>query len=145
MTRSLFSLVVLTAALALPARAGVLDDDLAVVRHAVAAEAAPTAGSQEELTEPELTSQKEPAKEEPAKGEEPPVAPRWLRVRVQEKGSARPTVSVNLPLSLLRALTDEEPLEWLEDLHLSGHGAIGRADDLVTIQDEDTSVRVWLE
>jgi hypothetical protein len=135
MTRSLFSLVIVSL-LALPASAGVLDDDLAVVRHAVA-EAAPSAGTQVAELEEEPLGQEEPVRQQP------PAAPRWLRVRVQEKGSVRPTVSVNLPLSLL--LTDEEPLEWLEDLHLSSQRSFRSGGDLVRIEDEDQSVRVWLE
>lgn len=143
MTRSHLSLAFLALALALPARAGVLDDDLAVVRHAVA-EAAPPAGPQVEPQEVETVEKEEGLHREPAR-QDRPAAPRWLRVRVQEKGSVRPTVSVNLPLSLLRALTDEEPLEWLEDLGVSSRRSLGSADDLVRIEDEEQSVRVWVE
>jgi hypothetical protein len=144
MTRSHLSLALLALALALPARAGVLDDDLAVVRHAVA-EAAPNAGPQVGLQKEVVKVEKEEGlHQEPAR-QDRPAAPRWLRVRVQEKGSVRPTVSVNLPLSLLRALTDEEPLEWLEDLGVSSRRSLGSADDLVRIEDEEQSVRVWVE
>jgi hypothetical protein len=127
MTRTLAVLVIVTLTLGVSAPADVLDDDLALVRQAVKAEP-PSA------IEPKV----EVEREEPADA-------RWLRVRVQEKGAARPTVLVNLPLSLLRALTDEEPTDWLEHLRESGFQADGSGGDLVHIEDEETTVRVWLE
>ena len=118
---------------------GPAEDDLAVVRRAVAE--APTARPD---TPP-------PA---PEKRMAPKSEPQWLRVRIKEK-NGRSTVSVNLPLALARALGDSVPVEWgckLKD----GEGrakirlrdvldSLDSGQDIVQVDSEDGSVRVWVE
>jgi hypothetical protein len=112
------------------------DDDLSVVRRAVAdariADAPPAR-----------------AVAPPHKGSEP----RWLKVRIQEKGEKRSRVSVNLPLALVRAVGSDWPIEGHRHRGSDGHcmtlGEVLRAldsgQDIVQIDDEDTTVRVWVE
>ncbi len=123
--------LLLLAAFALPAAADGAADDLAVVRKAVArsvqAEAAPT-----------------PA---PSRRD---AAPSWLKVRIVEKGEKGAQVKVNLPLFLVRALGDDIPLPGCH-----GHGAhttvgevlraLDSGEGLVEIDDDDATVRIWVE
>jgi hypothetical protein len=74
--------------------------------------------------------------------------PLWLKVRVVEKGAKRAKVTVNLPLAMVRALGDDFPVdlgsrrlrlsEILQTLEACG-------EPLVQVDDEQTSVRVWVE
>jgi len=118
---------------------GPAEDDLAVVRHAVAEEpiARPEA--------PPLAAEKRVARKS---------EPQWLRVRVKEK-NGRSTVSVNLPLALARALGDSVPVEW-GCKHKNGEGrakirlqdvleSLDSGQDIVQVDSEDGSVRVWVE
>jgi hypothetical protein len=148
MKKSLFAATLLAplavvAALAAPAAADRADDDLQLVRKAVAsstrvAQANPPA---------EAPAAPPEAKPAPRKGE-----PQWLRVRIVEKAGKRARVSVNLPLGIARALGDEWPI--------SGHGgcrkercptlgevlrALDSGQSLVDIEDDETTVRVWVE
>ncbi len=124
--------------------AGSADDDLSVVKKAVSSQ------KQEEparvAAEPRMDD-RAPAR---AKGEKP----RWLRVRVVGKTEHKARVSINLPLDLVRALPDDVPI----DLHghrfeNEGHRlriseilkALDTGQSLVEIQDEDATVKVWLE
>ena len=116
------------------------DDDLAVVRRAVAiGEDAGTA------RRPAVT------REAPARQR---GKPEWLRVRVQEKGAKRAKVSINVPLALAHALGEDLPVRW----HCYGEDggrcgvklsdvlkALESGQDLVEVDDEDTTVRVWVE
>ena len=111
-----------------------VEDDLTVVRRAV--------------SQAPATVTRAPDTEE--KGRK---APRWLRVRVIERGKAK--VSVNVPLALARALGDDIPLDWgcrrrCED----GRRTIRLGDvlrsldagqDIVQVDSEDATVRVWVE
>jgi hypothetical protein len=119
-----------------------LDDDLALVRNAVSEAAAVARAPQAEAAEPEPRPEPELAPEE--------GKPLWFRVRIQEKDADRPTVSVNVPLSLLGLLgDDDEPLDWLCKIHAAsrkaGRDGAGHRGDLVHIEDEEATVRVWLE
>jgi hypothetical protein len=129
-------------ALGLAASGTPADDDLAVIRKAVttaSAEDAPKGGG-------------------PAAAAAAPArkggAPQWLRVRVQEKGTKNKKVSINLPLALAHALGDELPIHW----HCHGRDeercSIKIADvlktlesgqDLVEVDDDEATVRVWVE
>jgi hypothetical protein len=117
---------------ALPAAGapGSADDDLAVVKNATRADQA-------------LPAEAPPR----SSGEEPS----WLRVRIVEKGKKKATVKVNLPLALVHAFGDDVPLPGCgkdSGRHLTV-GEVLRALDsgesLVEIQDEDATVRVWVE
>jgi hypothetical protein len=87
--------------------------------------------------------------------------PQWLRVRVLEKQGRR-KVSVNLPLALVRAMGDDFDLGWLCERHGRRHwddgdhrcpsikladvlAALDSGEDLVLVDEEDASVRVWVE
>jgi hypothetical protein len=126
------------------------EDDLAVVKRAVRHDATVR------------VAQAKPA-EEPAAESAPTrhVANKdlkWFKVRVVEKGSNRAKVTVNLPIGLVRAL-DDFPID------IGGHGhdrdgeyragpkiklgdvlaTLEGGQSLVEIDDEDATVRVWVE
>ncbi len=142
MKTTLFAGIVL-AALAAPAAADRAEDDLQLVKKAVlsaqAAEARPPA------EEPAPPATVRPA---PKKGE-----PQWFRVRIVEKAGKRAKVSVNLPLILARSLGDEWPIAGRERCRDGGRcptvGEVLRALDsgqsLVEIEDDEATVRVWVE
>ncbi len=84
-----------------------------------------------------------------AKGE-----PMWFRVRVVEKASKRARVSVNLPIGLVRAMGDEWPIPSYHGCRKRERcgmtiGEVLRALDsgqsLVEIEDDEASVRVWVD
>ena len=124
------------------------DDDLALVKKAVGApsvvavaQAAPPAPADQEaaakLPAP-TTAARHAERKEPA----------WFKVRVVEKGSKKARVTVNLPLALVRALGEDLPV------HLGGSCRIRISDvlkaldsgqDLVQVDDEEATVRVWVE
>jgi hypothetical protein len=133
------------AALAVPAAADRAEDDLQLVRKAVASS--------------RVAQARPPAEEEPSRAEATPPprrsGPSWFRVRVVEKGARRGKVSVNLPLVLVRAFGDDWPIAGLghgrcrKDRGCPTLGEILRALDsgqsLVEIEDDEASVRVWVE
>lgn len=140
MKRTLLVAAIL-AALAAPASADRAEDDLAAVKKAVGAVP--------------------PAERPPAEDEAPaPLArprsssrePQWFRVRVVEHGGKKGRVSVNLPLGLVRALSADVRLPdgVRREAGLgSTVGEVLRALDsgqsLVEIEDEEATVRVWVE
>jgi hypothetical protein len=114
------------------------EDDLAVVRRAVAQDA-PTAAA------PSPPEERAPARKSP---------PQWLRVRITERGKSK--VSVNLPLALARSLGDDLPIHW----GCRRHGdeterrtirlgdvlkSLDSGQDIVQVDSEDGTVRVWVE
>ena len=78
--------------------------------------------------------------------------PRWLKVRVFDKGEGRSKVTINLPFSLLAVLDDKE-LDWCdhhgaEGCHLklkSVLGALEAGQEFVNIDSSEATVRVWIE
>ena len=120
------------------------EDDLAVVRKAVASPA--------------------PAGVQPRPKATPAVArvgaePQWFKVRVVDKASGRRKVTVNLPLALVRAFGDET-VDWgCRDDATPGHArarchtlrlgdllqTLEAGQSLVEVDDEEASVRVWVE
>lgn len=81
---------------------------------------------------------------------------RWFKVRITEKGSKKSRVNVNIPIALVRALGDDFPI----DIGRHGGWRGGRektirlgevlatleaGQSLVEIDDDDTTVRVWVE
>jgi hypothetical protein len=119
------------------------DDDLSIVKKAVTADAGGGGASDAKATP-----------RSPRKGPEP----QWLRIRIVDKGQKKAKVSINLPLGLVKAIGDEAPLDW----HCPrGEGpkkegrcslrlseilkALESGQDFVQIEDEDSSVRVYVE
>ena len=147
--RWMLAFSMLGAAIAVPAAADRTDDDLQAVRKAVQVQA-PAAG-------PEKT--RPPAEEEPM----PPQARRplkssdlkWLHVRVAPKaGGKSGKVSVNVPLGLVRLFGDDWPIPTGEGCRRHDRcrltlGDILRALDsgqtLVDIEDDEATVKVWVE
>ena len=134
MTKTTTLLVVLAvAALAAPAdAASSADEDLAIVKKATSSNGV----------------QAVPAEAPPrSKGDEP----QWFRVRIVEKGKKKATVKVNLPLALVHAFGDDVPLPGCgkdRGRHLTVGEvlkALDTGESLVEIQDEDATVRVWVE
>jgi hypothetical protein len=112
------------------------DDDLAVVRKAVAANQA--------QTQKEAAAPKSPASKA-----------QWFKVRVNGK-TTKKQVTVNLPLSLVRAIGDDFPV----DLGCHHHGrsaehrhiklgeilaALDAGQSLVEVDADDETVRIWVE
>jgi hypothetical protein len=147
-----------------PAAAGAPDDDLAVVKKATASPA-PKAASPPPRVVAEAHAIEPPDVDDPPDAPPPPRLrrssgrePRWLRVRVIEHGRKRGGVTVNVPIAIARALGDDFPIEV--GCHRRHHRA-GRAcptlrlgevlrtlasgEDLVAIDDDDTTVRVWVD
>ena len=119
------------------------EDDLTVVRRALGAKTVQAA--------PETTPK---AAAPPARKAE--KAPQWLRVRVVEKTSKNAKVSINLPLALVRALGEECPLDWCRTRFAKGGAcrpirlsemleALDSGRELVEIEDENATIRVWVE
>jgi hypothetical protein len=135
------------AALALAAAAATvaadgMDDDLAAVKKAVAGASSPAASAQERPA----------AEREPASTERRTSSPRWFRVRVVEKGAKHGRVSVNLPLGLVRAFGEDWPIRGCHRCD-AGHGptlgevlrALDSGQSLVEIDDDNATVRVWVD
>jgi hypothetical protein len=125
----------------LPAtRAQGAEDDLAVVKRAVAQTTTPQPA-------PQALPDERPAPRPPG------ARAQWLRVRVTERGGKR--VRINMPLSLVRAVSD-----WPVDFGCGWDGerrrcklrlsevldALDSGQSLVEIdEDGGTKVRVWIE
>jgi len=136
MKKTILVLAVALAALASPASADSAEDDLAVVKQATSTTAEATRTTAEA---PPRSSADEP---------------QWLRVRVVEKGRKKATIKVNLPLGLVRALADDVPVPGCygrkgDDGERVTIGEVLRALDtgesLVEIDDDDETVRIWVE
>jgi hypothetical protein len=114
-----------------PATGSSADEDLAVVKKATAS------GNGQAVT-----------------AEAPPRSradePEWFRVRIVEKGQKKATVKINLPLALVHALSDDVPVPGCgaRDRHLT-IGEVLRSLDtgesLVEIEDDEATVRIWVE
>jgi len=141
-------------------RAGSGDDDLAVVKKAVGKDESPAsrpAGRMVARAEAHPSAETEPppppARMHRAGGPEP----QWLRVRVMEKsGMKRNRVSVNLPLSLVRAIIDDGdgfPIDWKcrhdgkrceIDLRAILR-SLEAGQELVEVDSDDGTVKIWVE
>jgi hypothetical protein len=132
-TTTLVLAVGLAVALATPAGAdgNSVDDDLAVVKNATA-----SSGNASPAT-PEAA---------PRRSDD---EPKWFRVRIVEKGQKKATVKINLPLFLVHAVGDDVPIPGCEGKKKLTLGEVLRAldsgENLVEIDDEDATVRVWVE
>lgn len=113
--------------------AGSTDDDLAVVKKAVAQSSPPAADPT-------------PPRPEPSRSEK---KMRWLKIRVTEKAGKR--VSVNLPLSFARALGEDWPVNLGcrkgESRVTLGEilRSLDSGQDIVEVDSDDAKVRVWVE
>jgi len=113
-------------------------DDLTVVKRAVAEGPAPAPA---------------PVVREPAPAKRG-ARPQWFKVRVVDKGSKKTRVTVNLPLSLVRAFGDT-PVDWKcggdEHPHRCSLkvadvlDALEAGQELVEVEEEDTTIKVWVE
>lgn len=143
------------------------DDDLKVVKKAVATR--PTSRRVERIPPPEgpetpgtsVTAQATPAPEPPR----PPVTssrssaerarprgvePAWFKIRIVERGPKPSRVTVNLPLGLVRSLGDEWPVEVrcreCGRVRLSEVlRTLTTGQDIVDIESDDATVRIWVE
>jgi hypothetical protein len=115
------------------------DDDLAVVKKAVATEPTPA---------PRIALAREGSRSEAGEARPRTTAePRWLKVRVVESGSHKSRVTVNLPLAMVRALGDDFPID-LGSAHLRLSEvlkSLESGEPLVEVKKPDTTVRVWVE
>jgi hypothetical protein len=148
-------------ALAGPVAAGVAasgEDDLAIVKKAVASPT-PARARQGRVTPAPAT----PAPSAPvtAPAVEAPRArtgrePQWFKVRVVDRGTGRKKVTINLPLSLVRALGDDT-IDWgcrtgegeRDKCHSVRLSEVLRSletgQELVEIEDDEATVKVWVE
>ncbi len=136
MKTTVLLLAVGLAALAAPAVADSAEDDLAVVKQATrASDGGPT-----------VTPEAPP----PTRSDEP----QWFRVRVVEKGKKKAKVKINLPLALVHALAADVPVPGCHG-HAGEGGkrltigevlrALDTGESLVEIDDDDATVRIWVE
>jgi hypothetical protein len=98
-----------------------------------------------------------PAPEEKTAEPRPRAAgkePTWLKVRVTDKQTGRRKVTVNVPIALVRAVGDWPRISFdCGDDHRARCGikvsevlaALESGQDLVEIDEEDESVRIWVE
>jgi hypothetical protein len=156
MKRSVLTFV-LAAALAAPiaatARADRADDDLAAVKKALGdAPAPPRTAAQVEA--PAARPSRPAAEQEEARPARPAKARegKWLRVRITERAGKHGKVSINLPLAVARAFGEDWPLH---DCGECGSGrkvtlgdvlrTLDSGQSLVEIDDDEASVRVWVD
>jgi hypothetical protein len=142
--------VVLIAALSVAATGtAIAEDDLAVVKRAVARK--------------QVARQEAQATTAPATVEEPIRRTgdsgrdlRWFKVRITEKGAKKARVNVNVPIALVRALGDDFPIDIGH--HAGWRGGRDKAvrlgevlatleagQSLVEIDDDEATVRIWVE
>jgi hypothetical protein len=142
----LLLMAVLGAQVAASAVAGSAEDDLQAVRKAVLTSSGSRARPPVEDPGPASAE----ARPQPrGKGE-----PMWFRVRVVEKAGKRARVSLNLPIGLVRSLGDDWPIPSYHGCRKRDRcgvtvGEMLRTLDsgqpLVDIEDEEATVRVWVE
>ena len=114
------------------------DDDLAVVKKAVAP--APTPDPKESPARPASTTGDRTAKTRTTE-------PQWLKVRIVESGAHKSRVTVNLPLAMVRALGDDFPVD-VGSTHLRLSEVLRTLESgepLVEVKSPDSTVRVWVE
>ena len=154
---SMMSRLVLGAALAVAATGVVIaastEDDLAVVKRAVARQETPAA-----TPEPVTRRDEQDAWESrnDARSRTGGRELLWFKVRVTEKGAKKARVNINVPIALVRAVGDDFPIDI--GRHDGGRGGRGKTirlgevlatleagQSLVEIDDDDATVRIWVE
>ena len=153
-----------TVALALAGTAGTGlatsgEDDLAIVKKAVASPA-PARGRQARATPAPAppVAQAAPVTAPPVEAPRARAGrdPQWFKVRVVDRGTGRKKVTINLPLSLVRALGDDT-IDWgcrtsegeRDKCHSVRLSEVLRSleagQELVEIEDDEATVKVWVE
>jgi hypothetical protein len=78
----------------------------------------------------------------------------WVRVRIFEKGSARPKLAINLPVALAELVFKSLPEDAVADLRKEGYDAatfwqklkkLGPTEILTVEGDEGERIQIWLE
>ena len=146
--------VTVALALAVAAGAGLAasgEDDLAIVKKAVSSPAPARARA-----ESRVVAQAAPAATEARPAVRTGREPQWFKVRVVDRGTGRKKVTINLPLSLVRALGDDT-IDWgcrsgegdREKCHSVRLSEVLRSleagQELVEIEDDEATVKVWVE
>jgi len=146
MTRTAWSMAlagVLAGSVLLAGTEGAKEDDLALVKRAVASNPVASAPARAE-------AEVKPAPRAAARGREP----QWFKIRVVEKGTRKAKVTVNLPLAVAKALGDDVPFDWPCGVDARVHSriklsevlaALESGQDLVQVDDDDSEVRIWVE
>jgi hypothetical protein len=135
------------------------EDDLAVVKKAVGKDEPARARSNARVARAEnrVSADAQVETEAAPRARRVGAEAQWLKVRILEKeGHKRNRVSVNLPLSLVRAIADEGdgfPIDWK-----CRHGgrrceidlrtilrSLEAGQELVEIDSDDATVKVWVE
>jgi hypothetical protein len=145
-TTSLAAAAVLGGAVLLAAAEGAKpkEDDLALVKHAVAQNQTPIAPARPQ-------AEVRPAPRAAARSHDP----QWFKIRVVDKATRKSKVTVNLPLAVVKVLGDDMPIDWpcgdrdsrvRSTIKLSEVlSALEAGQDLVQVDDDDSEVRVWVE
>jgi hypothetical protein len=156
MTRSVLTAVLaaaLAASLSATARADRADDDLAAVKKAIGG-APPPSRMVAQAEAPEAKPARPAAEQQEARAARPAKSRegKWLRVRVTERAGKHGKVSINLPLGLARVFGEDWPVHDCGD---RGSGrkvtlgdvlrALDSGQSLVEIDDDEASVRVWVD
>jgi hypothetical protein len=138
---------------------GVGEDDLAIVKKAVASPrpVARPAKTEDRRDQVAAVAQVTPsAVPEVRSAARAGREPQWFKVRVVERGTGRKKVTVNLPLSLVRALGDDT-IDWgcrgdadgRRQCHTVRLSEVLRSlesgQELVEVEDDDAVVKVWVE
>ena len=137
------------------------EDDLAVVKRAVArqdapAKTPPAAAAEEPITRADEQDAWEGRTDARPRTGGPGRDLRWFKVRITEKGAKKSRVNVNLPIALVRALGDDFPIDIGH--HAGWRGGRERTlrlgevlatleagQSLVEIDDDEATVRIWVE
>jgi hypothetical protein len=135
------------------------EDDLEIVKKAVASPAPARARQGRSIT---VSAPAAPAVAATRTSPEAPPRvrtgrePQWFKVRVVDRGTGRKKVTINLPLSVVRALGDDT-IDWgcrsgdgdRDKCHTVRLSEVLRSletgQELVEIEDEDATVKVWVE
>jgi hypothetical protein len=136
------------------------EDDLAIVKRAVARQEARPERTPAPAP-PALRDDEPDAERDRPSARRPRVSrtgpePQWLKVRITEKGAKRAKVTVNLPIALVRALGDDFPLDFgdrrwrhrdREKVVRLGEvlALLESGQPLVEIDDDEALVKVWVE
>jgi len=155
-----FMVILALAGTARAGRAASGEDDLAIVKKAVASPAPRGRVIRIAATPvPQAAPAAPPAAAAPAADAAPRVRagrePQWFKVRVVERVTGRKKVTINLPLSLVRALGDDT-IDWgcrsaagyhpCRTVRLSEVlRSLETGQELVEIEDDEATVKVWVE
>jgi hypothetical protein len=157
--KTTFVALALAGALASPAVADRADDDLAAVKKAVAsstvlprpeARARAAAAAARQAAERTAVEEEEqaPARPHARRGD----SPRWFHLRIVGKGDKHARVMINLPLGLVRSIGEDWPLQGCHRCENGRGPTIGEilrsldaGQSLVDIEDDEATVRVWVD